>query len=831
MAPGALAADAALPVKAPVVVELPWWTHGFIEFGGRGFLNDPQRDGHIFQGGNSLAKFYEYRDLRPGPFGDFFAATGSGNGLYEIDAWGQNVGYRDQRYEAYLSKAGEQYFNFMWDQTPHVYSTSASTLFNTSGNALTLINPNIGAQLFAAGVAGFPTIPGAATAASTAKTNAISTIINQNVVPTNVGIRRDTAAVDYRYTPTDNWDFRANYSNMHRTGSQVDGVLFTNTNNGSRVDVAKPVNDTTQNFGVNGEYSGTSAWGKKFNAMVGYSGSVYQDDFNNYTVQNPFCSGVVCAGNGNPTAPLAMMSTPPNNQMNGVSGTLGADLPLNSRYMGTVAYSGMRQNDAFLPFSINSAVGGAPLLVNGLPANQLSSIPQVVRTQGGVGVTSLNGSINTLLVNNVVTTQITPDLKTKVNYRYYDYSNQTPELHLSDWIIADAASALATHPVYTPVNSLSLGYIKQNAGAEATWRPVNSVNVGGAYGYERYDFTRADASSTTENSGKVYADWKPTSWITARTSALFSERRAGNYDYLNNVGLFQWPAPSAAASFTHPSGDNYTAYYRQFYLDDRDRAQGKFAVDVKLLRNLTVTPTFNIKNDTYIFGQNQVGVTSDRSYAAGVEAAYVATPDATFLFSYMNEQRNQNVLSSNTQLAPQSATLSYSCPTVITCQLSAAAVRDNVNTFIFGLNYAVIPQKFDLHLGYTLSMSTNSQPLIFSNGTGPASGGFPSLNAAGVANPGQFPNVNTTFQRVDFTGKYVVDKDFVSGLGLKGEVALKFRYAWERNSATNWNTDTMQPYMYTAMMNQPQAAYVQWMAGNNPNYNVHLLGAAVSFAW
>ena len=79
---------------------------------------------------------------------------------------------------------------------------------------------------------------------------------------------------------------------MRRTGSQVDGVLFTGTNNGSRVDVAKPIADTTQNFGVNGEYSGTSAWGQKFNAMVGYNGSVYQDDFNNYTVQNPFWSAL-----------------------------------------------------------------------------------------------------------------------------------------------------------------------------------------------------------------------------------------------------------------------------------------------------------------------------------------------------------------------------------------------------------------------------------------------------------------------------------------------------------------------------------------------------------
>jgi Putative outer membrane beta-barrel porin, MtrB/PioB len=826
MAPVAMAADADLPVKAPVVVETPWWTHGFIELGGRGFLNNPTYGGHIFQGQGSLAKFYEYRDLRPGPTGDFFVAAGSKDGLYEVDAWGKNVGYRDQRYDAYVSKAGEQYFNFMWDETPHVYSTSASTLFNTNGNALTLINPNIGALISAApGGVGFPAIPNAGNAA---KTNAISTIINQNVVPTNIGIRRDTAAVEYRYTPTDNWDIRANYSNMRRTGSQVDGVLFTSTNTGSRVDVAKPVADTTQNFGVNGEYSGTSAWGKKFNAMVGYSGSVYQDDFNNYTVQNPFCVGLVCANGGaNFTSPLAMMSTPPNNQMNGVSGTLGADLPLNSRYMGTVAYSGMRQNDPFLPFASNGIPGLT--MANGLPAAALSTIPAIVRTQGGVGVTSLDGKINTLLVNNVVTTQITPDLKTKVSYRYYDYSNQTPELHLSDWVIADAASTItAGHPVYAPVNSLSLGYIKQNAGAEATWRPVNSVNVGGAYGYERYDWTRADASSTTENSGKLYADWKPTSWITARTSALFAERRAGNYDYLNNVGFFQWPAPTSA---THPSGDNYSAYYRQFYLDDRDRAQGKFAVDVKVLNNLTVTPTFNLKNDTYIFGQNQVGVTSDRSYAAGVEAAYAATPDAIFLFSYMNEQRSQNVLTSNTQLAPQTATLAYSCPTPITCQLSATSVRDNVNTFIVAMNYAVIPQKFDLHVGYTLSKSTNSQPLFFSNGTGPASGGYPSLNAAGVANPGQFPNVNATFQRVDFTGKYIVDKDFVTSLGLKGEVALKFRYAWERNSVTNWNNDTMQPYMYTAMMNQPQAAYVQWTAGNNPNYNVHLIGGAVAFAW
>ena len=221
--------------------------------------------GYIWQGQGSLAKYYEYSTQKPGPFGDFFATAGSKNGLYEIDAWGYNPGYSDQSYNAYWSKAGEQYLNFSYDQTPHIYSTSASTLFTGVGtNTLTLANPNIGTQLFNAGVVGWPATANSAATIATLNTKAagVATVINQNLLPTTIGIHRDTASVDYRYTPTDNWDIRANYSDLRRTGTQVDSVLFTATNSGSRVDVPKPVSDQTQNFGVNGEYIGTSPWGQ-----------------------------------------------------------------------------------------------------------------------------------------------------------------------------------------------------------------------------------------------------------------------------------------------------------------------------------------------------------------------------------------------------------------------------------------------------------------------------------------------------------------------------------------------------------------------------------------
>ncbi len=116
-----------------------WWFSGTIEAGGRFFLNNPQRNGSVYLNQNSLAKYYEYSDIRPGPFVNVWMATGSKDGLYQIDIGGKNIGYDDQSYYLDASKAGEQYFNLSWDQSPHLYSTSARTPYLGVGtNMLTL---------------------------------------------------------------------------------------------------------------------------------------------------------------------------------------------------------------------------------------------------------------------------------------------------------------------------------------------------------------------------------------------------------------------------------------------------------------------------------------------------------------------------------------------------------------------------------------------------------------------------------------------------------------------------------------------------------------------
>ena len=131
-----------------------WWFHGELDVGGRFFVNNPQRDGLNYLRQDSLAKYYQYSTVKPGPFGNVWLSTGSRDGLYQVDIGGKNIGYSDQYYWLDASKAGEHYFNFQWDQTPHLYSTSARTIYDGIGtNHLTLRN-GLSTALFGAASAG-----------------------------------------------------------------------------------------------------------------------------------------------------------------------------------------------------------------------------------------------------------------------------------------------------------------------------------------------------------------------------------------------------------------------------------------------------------------------------------------------------------------------------------------------------------------------------------------------------------------------------------------------------------------------------------------------------
>jgi MtrB/PioB family decaheme-associated outer membrane protein len=807
---GSWAARAAdMPLKAPVVVEEGWWWKSYFEIGGRGFVNDPQRGGLQSQGGQSLAKFYEYRDLTPGGFGNGWFATGSKNGLYQLDGWAKNVGYTDQAYELNWSKAGEHYLTVDWDQTPHVYSTSALTeYFGLGTNHLTLAPGVSAAQFGAAGCAAVPNAQPSGCVGLTsgsAAGNAVQNLINGNVHQTDLGIVRYTGSVEYRYTPTDDWDVRVNYGATHRVGSGVDGITFSPGTSGVRVDAARPIDDVTQNYGASGEYSGTSPWSQRYTFKMGYAGSTYTDRWDSYTIENPFCpaGGATntatqgfCARNGSPSAPIALVSLPPSNDANGVNATLGADLPYKSRYMGTFSYTLMRQDDSFQALGSNPTVFTGP---NG------SNTTAAVTATPGVPFPSLKGQVNEILSNNVLTTQITPELKNKANYRYYDYDNGTPRWTLGQWVVADVMTASNSSSSFVPVSSLPISYVKQNAGDELVWRPWRTVNLGTAFGYERYDWNLEAVNATNEYSGKIFADWKATPDLMARASWLVAARRFDNYDYVNNMGAIQWPGtllPPGASIATRTN----TAM-REFYLNNRDRNVAKVQVDWSATDRLTISPSAGLQYDDYQMDASSfgVGLNYSHQWRAGVEGTYLFAPGTSLLLSYMFERYHQYLVGSTATgtgnpIAPGS--------------IYMTDIVDNVHTFTAAVNWAAIPDKLDVRFGYAVSVSTDTQPAIFGTGLGPSNG--------------QYPAVTNVWQRFDASAKYKFDPDFVHNLGWKGNIYAKLLYAWERNRMGNWQIDIMNDYMLNV---SSSTGYMTWMAFDNPNYDVQMVAGAIGFQW
>ena len=739
-----------LPVKAPAAVEpIPyWWWHGEVEVGGRFFLNDPQRSGSAYLNQQSLAKFYEYRDLRPGPFGNFWLSTGSKDGLYQIDMGGKNVGYDDQYYYFNASKAGQHYFNFEWDQTPHLYSTDAQTFYQGLGTGV-LTRP-WASLTYSAGALG-------------------QTGIVPFLYQTDIGIRRDTATATYRWTPSDPWDIRADYSHMSRSGTQVDGIVgFGNIAGGgsSATQVPKPVDDTTQNYGVNGEYSGTAPWGKKVTVKLAYNGSTYTDNLSSYLVQNPYTAG----GSAN-QSPFARMSLWPSNQMNAIGGTLAAELPLNSRYAGVLNYTMMRQNDAFQPMSFQQPTFPLP-------------------------ASSLNGQVNTLLSNNVITTQITPELTNKAVYRYYNYDNQTPQLLFQSWISLDRTTPPTA--AETAIQALVLSYTKQNISDELVWRPTREWTVGAAYGFERYDWTNYIASATNENSVKLFADWKPASWFTLRSSGSYANRTPDGYNlaaFTNN----QFPGTSATNSF------KFNPAYQVLMVDNRERWKANVAMDIVVVPGLTVTPNFKYQDDYY--GLNaplQLGLTDARSWDAGIDATYVINPQTSVMVGYTRDFLTQTTYGSSSG----SPVLAPGIPTNFLTQ-----TNDNItfDTFVGVVRWAAVPDKLDTEFRYTASHGVDQQRLVLATGANPSGG--------------QFPDVTSWFQRFDATATYTFDKSQVAALGWKGEVKAKLHYIWESNSVANWQQDPLMPIGNTGL---PTLIF---MAYDNPNYNVQLLTASLLFKW
>jgi MtrB/PioB family decaheme-associated outer membrane protein len=824
----AFAADQDTAIN-PAPDPVQWYFFGGLEAGGRsvferppsGFGTTPASSGGTCTvGGTSVittcflttsqtqsrAKFEEYANIPNGPFLDWInLQAGTKDGRYAFNFWGVSVGQNNQSYNFDASKIGEHYLTLGWDQTPHLISTSAKTVFGGAGPTSLTVNPAL-----QAGLQPFMPAAGDIGPGGNAARNNIQALINNAEMPLELATRRDKFAGAYRWTPGPDWDFSVEYSNEHRTGVRPVSIpYFWDTATPAAlhypIGLPEPVNDRTQNVEAQGEYAGISLWGMRWSTNVVYNGSHYDNSLKELDAQNPFCAPGFCDVLAGPFfAPnMLRLGLDPSNNANAVTWNTAVNLPFwKARYVSTVQFSDMRQNDAFIDTGTNGLIA---------PAVTLNGVP----------VASLNGQVDTLLWNNVLTMSPAKDVKLTLRGRHYGIDNNTPSLHVADWIANDTQCASGTpNPDGTcsslPRNSLPIAYTKDNFSAEARWTPVRWAALGGGWSFERWDRTFRDANITNENTGKVFIDLKPVDIVHARASYQFGERRYETYD----TGLFVL-TPGLFA-------DQFATNLRRFDVANRDRQKANAQVEIAAARFLTITPNFGLRWDDYPDpALNPLGLRSDHMWNAGVEIGAAVNSNVRVMASYNYQEIRLDTASGNGAAPGCPADLTNTFNDV-TCTWFDNAVQ-RYHTFLGSADVKVVPGKLDLRFEAIYTLGTEAHQLTPCT-AGIGCNGLSGLDAA-AENFGQLPPERVTFQRYNAIGRYYVDPDLVRQMGWAGDVVIKARYTWTRNNVSNFAINNLTPYVPTPDTLLEGGGRALFLAGTNPNYTAQIFTLSVALKW
>jgi MtrB/PioB family decaheme-associated outer membrane protein len=824
-ATSAVAADAI--TKAPVAApDTGWASTGIFEAGSNIWIEQPPSGfGRTATAPfwltpnttDSKAKMNEYGRVPESVWLSTFGFNAwRKDGRYAVDFWADNVGENNQRYQLYLYEPGRQYFNVGWDSTPHLLSTSAKTVFGGVGSTNLTVDPTLRGQLQSKAVDA-----GANSATGQAARSDIEGFLN-NTQFNNIELQtlRETFTAAYRNTMLDDWDFNADYWHSHRTGTRPLGIGFgvgTSPNprpSSGSIEVPQPLDDTTQIANASGEYVGATPWGTRWSTQLKYTGSFFSNDNKILDVQNPFC--ITCTvlglnpsgGKARPFGPnLLQYGLQADNQVNGVTWNLAADLPFKTRYTSNLQYMMFRQNDPFINDATNGlSIGdGGGLTVTG----PFPSTSQLRPYPAG----SLNGEVNALLTNNVFYTKVTPDLTNTARIRYYDRQDNTPTLTFLNYVYADGG--LATTP---PLTREPHSYSRLNFEDEIKWQPNRAWALGLAPFWERYVYENGEVDSTNEPGIKGFVNWTPWSWAVGRASVQYSQRRYGTW-----LGE-QIPTDAATAM-------------RQFFVMNRNQTKATGVFEVQVTKDLTVSPNGGVRwieypTDTVINAVNQatgsLGTHDDRSWNVGADLGVRVTPQFRFNFGYNYEQHYLNMSSccggsaSNNPFTAQN--------------IWSTNITQTYNTFVASALWNAIPGKLDIKADYVAAIANEANDT--QGCANNANTGCTGKNDTSDP-PVVWPDEKNLFQRFNVQAIYYVDPAFVKQMGWIGQVTLRARYTFEQNRNTNWATDNFTPYSPSAADacgSNPNCDLTNggrslFLAYNNPNYTAQIVALSVGVKW
>ena len=715
--------------EAPAQVSLGGMNlEGEIEAGPIFYLEEPSK--------SQKAKFEEYRDMTQGLWlNNLSLRLFTPDEAYETTLSGYKWGYEDQNFRLTAGRLGTWQFYFEWDQLPHVYSTNSRMLAVETRR----------------GVFELPTPRPALSAYNTARE------IDE------ISMRWDTAKMGASFSISPYSELTAEYTRTYKHGDKPFSLAFGSPGN-QFMEVLEPINQQIHDFRL--KYSLAR---ENFQLQIGYGLSVFRNENNRVLADNPCFGPAASPCGGTDTVPSGQISLAPDNQAHSINIAAGVNLPMRTRLTANINYSLRLQNDEFLPHTINQTVLNAPANAADL------RLPQ----------DSLNGNVQTVLVNLMATSRPLPKLTLFGKYRYYDMFDLSDVIHFNKVAVNDRSVDPARR-------AGRWDYSKQNAELGARYQLLPWATVGTSVGWERWDrnFHR-EVEDSDEFFAKATLDLTPADWVLIRGTYRPAFRRINAY----NTGAH---AEHTVDEDATAAAAGQAVDLRKY--DEGERNEQRFDLQIQFtpFEGFSVTPTGSYRYDDYI--ASKLGLQETESYSLGIDLTWSPIERLQFSAGYVHEHSNQK-MRSRSRVVNGGLTFDFKDFEWL------SRILDTYDTFYTGLKWNILPRVLDFSTG--VNFATSFGRVNANNPVPPASSPTASQNV--TARAADYPSTEDLFVRLDAALTYHFWKQWTATLG----------YAYEHFSVNDWRTNHLMPFT-------PGVTSI-WLGNDVQDYTAHIVGVRLGY--
>lgn len=764
----------------------------------------------------SKEKFQEYSDLRDGFLvNEIRISQESEAKPYFFDFKAKNATRADESYDLNGGAYGKWNVGLSFDRTPHNFNKGIFILSGAGTSRMSIAN-----QIQAGAQASELARPARGGVANTdvGGLDAAQQAIIRNLIsvtdPTVFKLERERGTLNLGYNITPDVKTWTKVSQERRQGSQLTGAgTYERYSQGAAglahtedqfvatgMELAEAIDYRTTTLNAGG-----GIYKKGWMLDAEYTFTDFDNGNRSLIWGNPFRNTDAAATN-NAGASLVLgdngfgrgrfvngqKSVAPSSQSHDIAASGSVELPLRSRFTGSMSYGVVNQNEDLLPYTLNSAIGG----VAGAPAN--------ITDVAALPVSRFNGEIRTLTQSFALTTKPLDSLSASLKYRYYDYANHSDRIVFPGYAAFGESYWRVFKNDPTGANDALVrneipSYLRQTAKFAVDYHVAEPLTLDAETFWDGYNHKQQRIDGTDEVGAGLGFLYKV---------GVADTRVHGSYKYAHRAVRNYKRGDTAA----NPEAIGLA----NFNWADRIRQNSNLRVDFEPVKTVTVGLGGQYQDDAYGAGE-RFGLKSQKNLIGSVDVTYEANEKVSLTANFSREHRRGRMQSAAKDDAFNGAGElddAFGGDNYNPYNYWDTAVTENVDTFGLEAVLRPIPEKMLVNLGYAYSQSRMRFDTSNPNaGESAAIGRGDAKLANGAAQV--WPAVVNRTHEVRAGGSYELIKDL--------RVGLNYLFAWYTLD------DFTNSAGYLAGSSVENSTRFLSVGANNYDYTAHVVGTYLAY--